>query len=66
MPYHDTFFVVAGKYDGNKENCKFVDTFRTFIEAVIQWQNVNDYPWARIEWKSPNNVKYDVTPTRME
>jgi len=44
------FRVVAGKYDGDEENCKFVsDTFDTYDEAVAELATVLDYPWSRIE-----------------
>ena len=58
----DQFHVVAGKYDGHEENCKYAAVFRSFSVAMIQWQNVCDYPWARIEWVSPNGVRYNITP----
>lgn len=60
------FYVVAGKYDGNEENCKYASCFSSFVIAMMQWQNVSDYPWARIEWYSPNGFKYDITPRLME
>ena len=43
------FHVVAGKYDGNEENCKFSDTRYTLEEAEALLLTVSDYPWSRIE-----------------
>ena len=43
------FHVVAGKYDGDEENCKFSDTRYTLEEAEALLLTVNDYPWSRIE-----------------
>ena len=43
------FHVVAGKYDGNEENCKFADVRYTLEEAEALLLTVRDYPWARIE-----------------
>ena len=44
-----TFHVVAGKYDGNEENCKFADVRYTLKEAEALLLTVRDYPWSRIE-----------------
>ncbi len=43
------FHVVAGKYDGNEENCKFADVRYTLEEAEALLLTVRDYPWSRIE-----------------
>lgn len=43
------FHVVAGKYDGDEENCKFADTRMTREEAEALLDAVADYPWSRIE-----------------
>lgn len=43
------FVVLAGKYDGDEENCKFVDTRTTRTEAEALLATVADYPWSRIE-----------------
>lgn len=43
------FDVVAGKYDGSEENCKYSDRFATYDEALIAFDKVGDYPWRRIE-----------------
>lgn len=43
------FHVVAGKYDGNEENCKFADVRYTLKEAEALLLTVRDYPWSRIE-----------------
>lgn len=43
------FCVLAGKYDGSEENCKFVDTRATRAEAEALLASVADYPWSRIE-----------------
>lgn len=43
------FTVIAGKYDGWEENCKYVDNFLTIYEALDAYKKVCDYPWARIE-----------------
>ena len=44
-----TFHVVAGKYDGYEENCKFSDTRDTLEEAEALLLTVRDYLWSRIE-----------------
>lgn len=46
------FHVLAGKYDGNDENCKYVNTFTTREEAEAALAEVADYPWSRIEEKA--------------
>lgn len=46
-----TFTVVAGKYDGNEENCKYADSFNNFDAALRALDFVSDYPWHRIEYK---------------
>ena len=43
------FHVVAGKYDGDEENCKFSDTRHTLEEAEALLLTVSGYPWSRIE-----------------
>ena len=43
------FHVVAGKYDGDEENCKFADTRDTLEEAEALLLTVSGYPWSRIE-----------------
>mgnify|MGYP003589647409 FL=1 len=43
------FHVVAGKYDGDEENCKFVDVRETREDAEALLASVADYPWSRIE-----------------
>ena len=43
------FHVVAGKYDGDEENCKFADVRYTREEAEALLMTVSDYPWSRIE-----------------
>lgn len=43
------FHVVAGKYDGDEENCKFADVRATREAAEALLASVSDYPWARIE-----------------
>ena len=43
------FHVVAGKYDGDEENCKFADVRDTREAAEALLATVSDYPWARIE-----------------
>ena len=43
------FHVVAGKYDGDKENCKFADVRYTLEEAEALLLTVSGYPWSRIE-----------------
>ena len=43
------FHVLAGKYDGNEENCKFADVRYTLKEAEALLLTVSDYPWSRIE-----------------
>ena len=43
------FHVVAGKYDGHEENCKFADVRETREDAEALLASVADYPWSRIE-----------------
>ena len=43
------FHVIAGKYDGDEENCKFADVRATREAAEALLATVADYPWARIE-----------------
>lgn len=43
------FHVVAGKYDGDEENCKFADVRATREDAEALLATVSDYPWSRIE-----------------
>lgn len=43
------FHVVAGKYDGDEENCKFADVRETREDAEALLATVSDYPWSRIE-----------------
>ena len=43
------FHVIAGKYDGDEENCKFADVRATREAAEALLATVSDYPWARIE-----------------
>ena len=43
------FHVVAGKYDGDEENCKFADVRATREAAEALLATVSDYPWSRIE-----------------
>ena len=43
------FHVVAGKYDGDEENCKFADVRYTLEEAEALLLTVRGYPWSRIE-----------------
>lgn len=45
------FHVIAGKYDGYEENCKFADSFDSIDKALECLKTVNDYPWSRIEYK---------------
>ena len=44
-----SFHVVAGKYDGDEENCKFADVRYTREEAEALLLTVRGYPWSRIE-----------------
>ena len=43
------FHVIAGKYDGDEENCKFADVRETREDAEALLATVQDYPWSRIE-----------------
>lgn len=43
------FRVVAGRYDGGEENCKFADVRYTLEEAEALLLTVRGYPWSRIE-----------------
>lgn len=45
------FMVLAGKYDDFGDNCKYCESFDTLDEAISAYDKVNDYPWARIEYK---------------
>lgn len=55
------FDVVAGKYDGDGENCKYSDRFDTYDEALAALDKVRDYPWHRIEIVHP-----ELLEARME
>ena len=44
-----SYTVLAGKYDGNEENVKYVETFPTIEEAIEAYKKVLDYPWQRVE-----------------
>ena len=46
------FRVLAGRYAGNEENCKYANTFTTREEAEAALAEVSDYPWSRIEEKT--------------
>ena len=43
------FHVIAGKYDGDEENCKFADVRATREAAEALLATVSDYQWSRIE-----------------
>ena len=43
------FYVSAGKWDDDGENCKFSSYPEDFGEAIEMLLDVNTYPWARIE-----------------
>lgn len=45
------FTVLAGKYDGNERNIKYVESFATLDGAIVALREVNDYPWYEIEYK---------------
>lgn len=45
------FTVLAGKYDDLGANYKYCESFATLDEALAAYDKVNDYPWARIEYK---------------
>ena len=53
--------VVAGKYDGDEENCKYSERFVTYDEALAAFNKVGDYPWRRIEVVHP-----ELSELRME
>ena len=44
-----SYVVIAGKYDGNEENIKYVKTFPTIEDAIEAYKKVLDYPWQRME-----------------
>ncbi len=58
------FDVVAGKYDGNEENCKYSDRFSTYDEAVAALARVSDYPWHRIEVVHPELLELRMEKLR--
>ena len=43
--------VVAGKYDGNERNIKYINTFDTLEEAFddVANKSLHTYPWCEIE-----------------
>lgn len=45
------FSVIAGKYDGNEINCKYIQDFSTLDEAIAAYDQVASYPWAYIKYK---------------
>lgn len=46
-----TYEVVAGKYDGNERNFKYINTFKTLEEALddVTNKSLTCYPWCEIE-----------------
>ena len=44
-----SYMVIAGKYDGNEENIKYVEDFPNIEEAIEAYKKVLDYPWKRME-----------------
>ena len=44
-----SYMVIAGKYNGNEENIKYVEAFTTIEEAIEAYKKVLDYPWQRME-----------------
>jgi len=45
------FTVLAGKYDGNERNIKYVESFATLDDALTALKFVSDYPWYEIEYQ---------------
>lgn len=45
------FSVVAGKWDGERGNCKVADSLHTLDEAIASCDKVSDYPWSYILYK---------------
>lgn len=48
------FQVLAGKYEAgysDDENIKYSDELNTLDDALTAYSQVNDYPWARIEYR---------------
>ena len=43
------YTVLAGKYDGDEINWKYIDSFDTFEEAMTAYNTVRDYPVHQIE-----------------
>lgn len=58
------FDVVAGKYDGSEENCKYSNRFDTYDEALAALTKVSDYPWSRIEVVHPELLEARITKLR--
>lgn len=58
------FDVVAGKYDGSEENCKYSDRFATYDEALTALAKVGDYPWSRIEVVHPELLEARMAKLR--
>ena len=46
-----TYEVVAGKYDGNERNIKYINTFDTLEGALddVDNKSLTGYPWCEIE-----------------
>lgn len=45
------FTVLAGKYDGNARNIKYVESFAILDDALIALKHVSDYHWYELEYK---------------
>ena len=54
------FEVLAGKYDGDEENCKYANSFDTLDEAIVDIERVRDYPWSRIVYCGIDHTRFIV------
>ena len=60
------FTVLAGKYDGDEVNYKYIDDFETLDEAISAWLKVSDYPIHEIEYTNNEGVTMCVTPYNIQ
>ena len=51
------FTVCAGKWDGNEQNTKYIESFVSFEQALLAWTQVQDYPWSELEYAPPFSEK---------
>ena len=57
------FTVVAGKYDGEERNCKYIESFATLPEALVAFYTATDYHFCELEYKAPSGIVFDISPS---